>query len=124
MVRTSCGRSPSSATAVFSAFSTPKSTQPGHQSGSALPLKSLTDSGARRGFVFGTSLVSITGSAIIALPSSHDLVNRDVLLLARERLADALHDGVGHEGLAVVLPDVRVGDDAGLRPQVARELPA
>ena len=29
---------------------------------------------------------------------------------------------VRHEGLPVVLPDVSVGDDSGLRPQVAREI--
>src|SRR5438552_5576372 len=65
MVKTSCGWSPSSATAVLRALSTPKSPQPGHQSGSALPLKSLTDSGARFGFASTAVLASLTaGSAI------------------------------------------------------------
>src|SRR5688572_22498806 len=43
----SCGRTPNSASACLSATRTPKSPQPGHQSGSALPLKSLIVSGAR-----------------------------------------------------------------------------
>src|SRR6476646_2760237 len=37
-----CGGMFSSTSACFNAVSTPKSPQPGHQSGSALPLKSLT----------------------------------------------------------------------------------
>src|SRR3954470_21426713 len=47
-VRTSCGCRPSSESAIFSAFKTPKSPQPGHQSGSAFPLNSFTGSGEGR----------------------------------------------------------------------------
>src|SRR5712692_4288587 len=125
MVSTSCGRSPSSATADLSALSTPKSPQPGHQSGSALPLNSLTGSGARLGFLTSAVLVSVTpGSAIGDPPSDPDLVHRDVLLgLAREHLPDALHHVVGQERLAVVLAAVGVRHPARLRAKVGRGLP-
>src|SRR5438128_6569155 len=126
MVSTSCGRRPSSDTADLSALSTPKSPQPGHQSGSALPLNSFTGSGARLGRLSSAVLVSvIAGSAIGAPPSDPDLVHRDVLLrLAGEHLPHALDHVVGQERLAVVLADVGVRDDPCLGAQVARELAA
>src|SRR6267378_2514834 len=123
MVRTSCGRRPSSATAVLSAFKTPKSPQPGHQSGSALPLKSLTVSGTR-GLERICVLVSVWSSPI-ASSSDADLVHRHVLVgAAGEDLLHAVRQVVGQERLPVVLADVRVGRDPGLRAQVAGELPA
>src|SRR5438132_10742442 len=122
MVRTSCGRRPSSATAVLSAFGTPKAPQPGHQSGSALPLKSLTVSGWRRGLV---AMVDSVCSSPIEFSSDPDFVDRHVLLrLAGEDLLHAVGDVVRQERLAVVLADVRVGRDAGLGSEIARELAA
>src|SRR2546421_5724322 len=108
MVSTSWGRRPNSEIADLSALSTPKSPQPGHQSGSALPLNSLTGSGARLGRLTSAVLVSvIAGSAIEVSPSDPDLVYRDVLLrLAREHLPHALDHVMGKERLAVVLADV------------------
>jgi hypothetical protein len=39
-------------------------------------------------------------------------------------VADRFDDVVGHEGFAVVLADVAVGDEAGFAAEVARELAA
>src|SRR5258708_687475 len=114
MVRTSCGKRPSSATAVLSALRTPKSPQPGHQSGSALPLKSLALSVGRRGLVASGMVDSVCISAI-ASSSDPDLVHRHVLVrLAGEDLLHPIRHVVRQEGLAVVFADVRVGRDAGL----------
>src|SRR6267143_2337756 len=105
MVRSSCGRRPSSATAVLSAFRTPKSPQPGHQSGSALPLKSLARSTGRRGRVKSWVVESICISVMVS-SSDADLVNRHVLPgCAGEDLLHAIRHVVGQERLAVVLAD-------------------
>src|SRR3712207_3861743 len=104
---TSCGYRPSSAMACFSACSTPKSPQPGHQSGSAWPLKSLTLSAGRS---------SISNSIVVGT-SDQDLVGRDVLRGAAQDGLDAVDDVVRHERLAVVFADVRVGGIAGLGAQ-------
>src|SRR4051812_21454663 len=98
-VSTSCGYSPSSAIACFSACSTPKSPQPGHQSGSLCPLKSLTVSGARS---------SIETSIVI--PLHQDLVRGHVLTggASKDRF-HAVDDVMRHERLSVVLADVTFG---------------
>ncbi len=44
--------------------------------------------------------------------------------VAGELLFDGFDDVVGHEGFAVVLADVAVGDEAGFAAQVAGELAA
>src|SRR5947207_7812369 len=115
-VRTSCGKRPNSATAVLSAFRTPKSPQPGHQSGSTLPLKSLALSAGARGRVKSWVPGSICISAMIS-SSDADLVHRHVLPgRAGEDLLHAVRNVVGQERLAVVLADVCIRRDAGLRP--------
>src|SRR3954468_22102445 len=111
MVSTSCGRSPSSATAVLSAFRTPKSPHPGHQSGSALPLKSLTVSPGRRVLVPICVLDSTCVSPMSSSQDSSDayLVHRHVPGgLARQDLLHPRHQMMRQERLAVVLADVRV----------------
>src|SRR6266480_2542942 len=128
MVRTSCGRSPSSATAVFSAFRTPKSPQPGHQSGSTLPLKSLT---VTRGLAGGCwpvfeILASIsTVSTLIVHSLNHDFMDRYIFLrCARQNLFNAIDNMMRHKRLAIIFPNMAVGDDAGFGPQITRELAA
>src|SRR5437764_800473 len=124
MVRTSCGKRPSSATAVLSALRTPKSPQPGHQSGSAFPLKSLTVSAGRRGRVRSWDFDSIWISPMQS-SSNADLVHRHVPgRLAGEDLFHAAHHVMGHERLPVVLADMRVRRDARLGTQVTGELAA
>src|SRR5438105_8054886 len=100
-VSTSCGYSPRSTMACFSEWRTPKSPQPGHQSGSAWPLRSL---------IVSAGLSSICTSMSASSSLHQDLVGRNVLAggLAQHRL-HAIHDVVRHEGLAVVLADVAVG---------------
>src|SRR5215208_3409992 len=89
IVSTSCGYRPSSAMACFRACSTPKSPQPGHQSGSAWPLKSLTVSAGR---------CSISTSIVIRL--DQNLVHwYELLRLASHDGFDTVDDVVGHEGL-------------------------
>src|SRR5919202_669001 len=87
MVMTSCGCSPSSASACLSACRTPKSPQPGHQSGSAWPLKSLTVSAGC------VEEVTVSISVIIVeVPQASDqhLVDGDVLLrVVRQNLLHA-----------------------------------
>src|SRR5258708_31927417 len=78
-----CGRTPNSESACFSAVRTPKSPHPGHQSGSALPLKSLIVSGrplvppspTLAGFAVSSIAVSL-----IKFSLNHNLVHRHVLL--------------------------------------------
>src|SRR5437879_2100095 len=114
-VRTLWGSSPASTIACFRAASTPKSPQPGHQSGSTLPFRSL--------IVTLTRSVSTTVAIVVSL--NLNLVHGHVEFrgACQDRL-DAVRDVVGHERLAVVLPDVTGGGEAGLRSQIARELAA
>src|SRR5438874_1488017 len=113
-VSTSLGYSPSSAMACLSACNTPKSPQPGHQSGSAWPLKSLTVKAGR----------SI--SVIMAVASLHQhLVDWYVLGCGpTQNLFDTRHDVVRHERFTVVLANVSLGYEARFRAQVARKLAA
>src|SRR5712671_3219749 len=110
-VSTWCGCRPSSASAFCSAASTPKSPQPGHQSGLMRPLKSLAVSGTR----------SVVVIAVVSL--HHDFLVGNVDLHAPlAQLAHAVGDVMRHERLAVVLADAGVGGEAGLAAQVALEL--
>src|SRR4051794_8932500 len=129
MVITSCGERSSSTMACLSALSTPKSPQPGHQSGSALPFRSLMVSETRAGAFCGAATAPTTGTgttAVICVSSLyHDLVDRHVRFRRPgQHCLDTLHDVVGHERLAVVLADVTVGHDARLGAQVSCELSA
>src|SRR2546427_8122263 len=59
------------------------------------------------------------------LPLNLDLVHGHVELgRARQNGFDTLDDVVRHERLPIVFSDVTLGGEAGLRSQVARELPA
>src|SRR5437588_12844384 len=102
MVMTSWGWNPSSAIACFRAASTPKSPHPGHQSGSTLPLRSLTVSFGRSGFAatrgFGVS------TTLIVFSSHHHFVDRYIDLgLAGQDLLHAVRDVMRHERPPVVL---------------------
>src|SRR5262245_1204448 len=146
MVITSCGCRFNSTSACFNAVSTPKSPQPGHQSGSTLPLKSLTVSrGSPAGCwpVFEILASISTGSTLIdyslidryqvsgvgcqvhPVLLNHDLVHRHIFLSrARQNLLNPIDNMMRHKRLAIVLTNVTVGDDAGFGAQVARELSA
>src|ERR1041384_2615071 len=122
MTITSCRCSPSSASACSNADRTPKSPQPGHQSGSTLPLKSFAVSGARVGLV---STVGVCVSTDMFVSLHHDFVRRHVNVgFAGENRLDALDDVMRHERFAVVLADVAVRRKAGLAAQVAGKLAA
>src|SRR5687767_8303016 len=111
-VMTSQGWRPSSTIACFRAASTPKSPHPGHQSGSALPFRSLTVGFTRS--VLTSIVVAIVVSFIDS--SDRDFVNGHVLRdLAREDRLHAVDDVVRHERLPVVLADMTVRDDARFR---------
>ena len=51
-------------------------------------------------------------------------VGTESVVLAGQLFFDRFHDVVRHKGLAVVLADVAVGDEAGFAAQVAGELAA
>src|SRR3989442_9219308 len=117
-VSTSYGCSDSSAIACFSAASTPKSPHPGHQSGSTLPLRSLTVTLARS-VLRGASTMAMAVSLNLDLVHGHVEFRR-----ALQDGRDAIDDVVRHERLAVVFADVTVGGEARLRSEIARELSA
>src|SRR5436309_1682033 len=125
-VSTSYGCSDSSAIACFSAASTPKSPHPGHQSGSTLPLRSLTVTLGRSATAFWPRLVASRSMiAITPSPSHLDLVHGHVEFgRARQDRPDTIHDVVRHERLAVVFSDVAVRREARLRPEIPRKLAA
>src|SRR5262252_5648683 len=116
IVSTSCGYRPNSTIACLIECSTPKSPHPGHQSGSACPFRSLTVSAGRSRSISRT---------MCGRPLDQDLVPWHVAggFFGQNRL-HAIHDVVRHEGLAVVLANVSVGDKACFRTQVASELSA
>src|SRR5262245_47202647 len=104
--------------ACLRAASTPKSPQPGHQSGSTLPLRSLIVSLGRSAL---PSLRAVASRSTMAMAVSLHLhlVHGHVVLLAGagQDGGDAIDDMVRHERLPIVFADVAVGHDAGLRPQ-------
>src|SRR5256885_6193243 len=119
MVRTSCGCRPSSESAIFSAFKTPKSPHPGHQSGSALPLNSFTGSAARLGLRSAGNEVSTRSSPICTPSLDPDLVDRHVLArLPREQFLDAVDDVMRQKRLAVVLAGRGMRHGFRLRSQI------
>src|SRR5919197_5070310 len=119
---------PRSTSACFNAVRTPKSPQPGHQSGSTLPLKSLTVIGARPTWsplLFDILTSRSTVSTLIVHSLDHDFMDRDIFLrCAGQNRFDTVHDMMRHEGLAVVFPNMAVSSDAGFEPQITRELAA
>src|SRR5262245_27558639 len=120
MVSTSWGWRPSSAMACLRAASTPKSPQPGHQSGSTLPLNSLTVSfGRGRARSTGPRAGALVSTAVsMAITLDVHFVHGHVLGgLAGQDGLDPIRDVMGHERLPVVLADVAVGREAGLRSE-------
>src|SRR6266498_266971 len=113
-VKTSCGYSPSSAIACFRACRTPKSPQPGHQSGSAWPLRSLTVSAGR-------SVIS----TIISSSLDEDLVRWHVLrgVTGQNRLY-TIDNVVRHERFTIVFADMSSSLEACFRAQITSELAA
>src|SRR2546423_26685 len=117
-VSTSCGCSPSSESAIFSAVKTPKSPHPGHQSGSALPLNSFTGNDGRLGLRSTGMEVSTRSSPICRPPLDPDLVNRDVLArLAGEDFLDAVDDVVRQEQRSGATPGCGRRADGRARKQ-------
>src|SRR5439155_12086938 len=102
IVMTSWGRRPSSTSACFRAASTPKSPQPGHQSGSTFPFRSLTVTSGRAAKLSEAPVSSAPGmTTLIYFPSlHHDLVDWHVRFSrpGQDRL-HARHDVVRHERL-------------------------
>src|SRR5215472_16573781 len=94
---------------------TPKSPQPGHQSGSTLPFRSATVSWVAR----------CTVVAICTSCSHHDLVHGNgEFCPPGELFLDRLNNVVRHERFAVVLTNVAVRHKTCLATRVARELTA
>src|SRR5262249_9060942 len=57
--------------------------------------------------------------------SDHDFMDWHIFLSrARQNLLNAIDNMMRHKGLAIVLANVTVGDDAGFGAQVPRELSA
>src|SRR6266853_2065837 len=103
----------SSTSAFWTAESTPKSPQPGHQSGSTLPLKSV---------IFSCS-GGATPVAIFIFSSNHDFVRGNgKFRFPRELFLDRLNDVVRHERFAIVLANVAVRHVAGFAAQITRKL--
>src|SRR5215469_13377468 len=121
IVATSCLGICNSTRAFCTAARTPKSPQPGHQSGSTLPFRSAITIG------FGV----ITSVAILDAPcgllqnfvglyfcSNHNFVYRHGKIgLAGELFLDCFHDVMRHEGFTIVLANVTVGDKARFAAQ-------
>src|SRR5213592_156514 len=141
MVTTSWGWIWSSTSAFWSEDNTPKSPQPGHQSGSTFPLKSasvsLLESGSttvamcpphlyrrahRPASYCGTNFL---GAGRFPLASNHNLVRRHgKLRFARHLFFNGIDNVMGHERLAVILTDITIGNVACFAPEIARELSA
>src|SRR5438309_10591562 len=114
MVRTWWGDRPRSAMACLSACRTPKSPQPGHQSGSARPLKSL---------IVSAGLLS--SCTIMLVHLRQDLVPRHVARgFSSENRLHTVDNVMWQKRFAVVLTNVAVRLEARLRAQVSRELTA
>src|SRR5215468_4141581 len=119
-VTTSWGRIWSSTSAFSSDDNTPKSPQPGHQSGSIFPLKSASvsfpGSGSTTVAMSPPHLMAARCQACIRSRSSnHNLVHRHrQLRFARKLLSDGFDNVMGHERLAVVFADISVGNIARL----------
>src|SRR6266852_5158276 len=114
MVTTLCVGICSSTSAFCSAASTPKSPQPGHQSGSTLPLNSCK-----------VTVFKATSVVAIDVSSDHDFVHGyGKLGLPGQLILHCFHDVMRHEWFAVVFADVAVRDETGFTAQVAGELPA
>src|ERR1039458_7956285 len=102
-----------STSAFCTAASTPKSPQPGHQSGSTLPLRSAITIG------LGAVILIV---AIVDFSLNHHFVgwhgkgSRSGKLFAHRR-----NDVMRHEGLSVVLANMAVGHEARLAAQIAGE---
>src|SRR5580704_2977707 len=112
IVATSCFGICNSTSAFCTAARTPKSPQPGHQSGSTLPLRSAM-------------VVSFGAAISVAIFSllDHDLVHWDRKRCASAQLLfDCFHNVVGHKGFTVVLADVPIGHETRFAAQVAGEL--
>src|ERR1700756_1178863 len=110
IVTTLCVGICSSTKAFCTAASTPKSPQPGHQSGSTLPFKSAVLS-----FLGGSNVVPI-----FIFSSNHNLVHGNGYFSAPGKLfLHRLHDVVRHERLPIVLANVAVRHIAGFAAQVA-----
>src|SRR5271168_3570721 len=125
IVATSCFGICNSTKAFWTAARTPKSPQPGHQSGSTLPLKSaitiacgVTASVAifrfslkreRIGFYAVTFTVQLSSAWCL----NHNFVGGyGQLGLACQLLLDRFHYVAGKERLAVILTNIPVGDKA------------
>src|SRR5229473_759847 len=114
MVTTLCVGICSSTKAFCSAASTPKSPQPGHQSGSTFPFSSAI-----------VRLARCTLVAICVSSSDHNLVHGNrKFRVPGELFLHGVDNVVRHKGFAVVLANVPAGHKAGFAAQVARKLPA
>src|SRR5690348_15015458 len=103
----------SSTSAFCMAASTPKSPQPGHQSGSTLPFKSAVLS-----FLGGSNVVRI-----FIFSSNHNFVHGNREFSAPGKLfLHRPHDVVRHEWFPIVLANVPVRHIAGFAAQVAGKL--
>src|SRR5271155_683623 len=113
MVATSCFGICSSTSAFCTAASTPKSPQPGHQSGSTLPLRSAMV------VSFGAAI----SVAIVFSLLDHNFVGGNGKgCAATQLLPYRLYNVVRHKGFAIVFADVSIGHKAGFAAQVAGEL--
>src|SRR6266404_769659 len=122
MTMTSCGWSPSSASANCNDASTLKSPQPGHQSGSIFPLKSLAVGRAPGDLTSGVA-VEVRVSVGIMISLHNVFVDGHVNFRGADQ--DLLHSVdyvMRHKRFAVVFADVAGRDEAGFGAEVAREL--
>src|SRR5260370_5583793 len=101
--------------AFCTAASTPKSPQPGHQSGSTLPFKSA----------IARCLGISNAVAMSSSSSNHDFVrgNRE-LGIPGQLFLHRFDNVMRHEWLPIVLADVPVRHEAGFTAQVAGKLAA
>src|ERR1700722_17713451 len=110
MVATSWFGICSSTSAFCTAARTPKSPQPGHQSGSTLPLRSAMV------VSFGAAI----SVAIVCTLLDHNLVRGNGKRGASlELFFDCFDKVMRHKGFTIVLADVPVGHKAGFAAQVA-----
>src|ERR1700679_2702067 len=124
MVATWCLGIWSSTRAFWTAARTPKSPHPGHQSGSTLPLRSAIT--IRLGTTTSVAIGETPSefSKTVGLRSlHHDLMRgHRKIRLAGKLVLHRFDDVVRHKGLAVILANVPVGNEARFAAQVAREL--
>src|SRR5439155_17148082 len=134
MVTTSWGWIWSPTSAFWSEDNTPKSPQPGHQSGSTFPLKSASVSLLES----GSTTVAMCPPYLVALrapngglfttgrfphASNHNLVRRHgKLRFARHLFFNGIDNMMGHERLAVIFADITIGNVACFTSQIAGEL--